>query len=238
MVRDKYSIKESDYAIKSDSINAYHLIPELIRQSPNDSILACGDATACIVPFQTAHLKDEMNMFSNSGCASMGYDLPASLGAAVADPGRQVICFAGDGSLMMNIQELQTLAASGLNVLLVILDNGGYLSIKQTQTNFFGRFHGSNPASGITFPNFAHVAEAFGLSTKELDPLHWRSELKEVLMVRGPRVVVAKLDQDQEFEPRLKSKMVDGVIRTPVLEDMYPHLPSDELLKVMSGVVE
>lgn len=237
-VRDKYSVKDSDYAVKSDSINAYHLIPELIRQAPENTILACGDATACIVPFQTAHLKDEMNMFSNSGCASMGYDLPAALGAAVADPKRKVICFAGDGSVMMNIQELQTLATAGLNVLLVILDNGGYLSIKQTQTNFFGRFHGSNPASGITFPDFARVAESFGLLTKGLDPLNWRSELNEVLLASGPRVVVAKLDREQEFEPRLKSKMIDGVIRTPVLEDMYPHLPSDELQKVMSGIIE
>lgn len=235
-VRDKYSVKDSDYAVKSDSINAYHLIPELVRQAPENTILACGDATACIVPFQTAHLKDEMNMFSNSGCASMGYDLPAALGAAVADPKRKVICFAGDGSIMMNIQEFQTLSASGLNVLLVILDNGGYLSIKQTQTNFFGRFHGSNPASGITFPDFARVAESFGLSTKVLDPLRWRSELQEVLDASGPRVIIAKLDQEQEFEPRLKSKMVDGVIRTPVLEDMYPHLSSDELQKVMSGI--
>ena len=238
IVRDKYSIKDDDYQVKSDSINAYHLIPELIRQSPKNAIFVCGDATACIVPFQTAHLKDKMNMFSNSGCASMGYDLPAALGAAVADPERKVICFAGDGSVMMNIQEFQTLAASGLNVLVVILDNGGYLSIKQTQTNFFGRFHGSNPASGITFPNFARVAESFGLLTKELDPLHWRSELQEVLDAIGPRVIIAKLDQEQEFEPRLKSKMVDGVIRTPVLEDMYPHLPSEELHKVMSGIIE
>jgi acetolactate synthase-1/2/3 large subunit len=74
IVRDKYSIKDDDYQVKSDSINAYHLIPELIRQSPKNSIFVCGDATACIVPFQTAHLKDKMNMFSNSGCASMGYD--------------------------------------------------------------------------------------------------------------------------------------------------------------------
>ena len=237
IVRDKYSIKDDDYRVKNDSINAYHLIPELIRQSPENAIFACGDATACIVPFQTAHLKDGMNMFSNSGCASMGYDLPAALGAAVADPDRKVICFAGDGSIMMNIQELQTLSASRLNVLLVILDNGGYLSIKQTQTNFFGRFHGSNPTSGITFPNFARVAESFGLSAKELDPLHWRSELSEVLNTSGPRVIVAKLDQEQEFEPRLKSKMVDGVIQTPVLEDMYPHLPSEELKKVMSKII-
>jgi acetolactate synthase-1/2/3 large subunit len=236
MVRDKYSVKDSDYLVKSDSINAYHLIPEIIRQAAIDAILACGDATACIVPFQTAHLKSEMNMFSNSGCASMGYDLPAALGAAVADRNRPVICFAGDGSIMMNLQELQTLATSGLNVTVVILDNGGYLSIKQTQTNFFGRHHGSNPASGVTFPNFARVAESFGLPTTELDPVHWRDELKNVLSLDGPRVIVAKLDQDQEFEPRLKSKMVEGVIKTPSLEDMYPHLNTKELSRIMEEI--
>jgi acetolactate synthase I/II/III large subunit len=232
-VKDKYKIKDSDYPVKENSINSYHLIPELIRQAPDNSILACGDATACIVPFQTAYLKNGMSMFSNSGCASMGYDLPAALGAAVADTNRKVICFAGDGSIMMNIQELQTLTTSKLNVLVVILDNGGYLSIKQTQTNFFGRFHGSNPDSGVTFPDFVRVAEAFDLPVTELDPSNWKSELEEIMSSIGPRVVVAKLDQDQEFEPRLKSKMVDGVIQTPVLEDMYPHLDPTEINQIM-----
>jgi acetolactate synthase-1/2/3 large subunit len=236
LVRDQYSVKDSDYPVKNDSINAYHLIPEIIRQAANDAIFACGDATACIVPFQTAHLKSEMSMFSNSGCASMGYDLPAALGAAVADRSRPVICFAGDGSIMMNLQELQTLTTSGLNVTVVILDNGGYLSIKQTQTNFFGRFHGSNPASGVTFPDFARVTESFGLPTTELDPLTWREELRGILSLVGPRVIIAKLDQEQEFEPRLKSKMVEGGIKTPTLEDMYPHLDPRELSRVMGEI--
>ena len=234
-VNRDYSIKDSGYPVKEDSINAYHLIPEIIRNADGNSIFACGDATACIVPFQTASLKRGMNMFSNSGCASMGYDLPAALGAAFADPSRPVICFAGDGSIMMNLQELQTLVASKLNILLVILDNGGYLSIKQTQTNFFGRFHGSNPESGVTFPDFNRVAEAFNLKTLELNPSRWKSELSDILNSTGPRVVVAKLDRDQEFEPRLKSKMVNGVIQTPQLEDMYPHLSIEELQDVMKG---
>lgn len=232
-VNQEYSVKDADYPVKKDSINAYHLIPEIIRQSDENSILACGDATACIVPFQTAHIKDAMNMFSNSGCASMGYDLPAALGAAFADPDRPVVCFAGDGSIMMNLQELQTLSASGLNILLVILDNGGYLSIKQTQTNFFGRFHGSNPESGVTFPDFMRVAKAFGLETLELDPQNWRNEVAEFSGKVGPRVLVAKLDRDQEFEPRLKSKMVDGKIKTPSLEDMYPHIDAHKLSTIM-----
>jgi acetolactate synthase-1/2/3 large subunit len=234
-VNQKYSVKDSDYPIKSDAINAYHLIPEIIRQADDNSILACGDATACIVPFQTAHIKAGMNMFSNSGCASMGYDLPAALGAAFADSSRQVICFAGDGSIMMNLQELQTLAVSNLNIVLVILDNGGYLSIKQTQTNFFGRFHGSNPESGVTFPDFAKVTLAFELKTLELNPTGWKSEMHDFLKLSGPRVIVAKLDREQEFEPRLKSKMVDGKIQTPALEDMFPHLDSLELARVMGG---
>ena len=235
-VRDKYSVKDSDYPVKSDSINAYHLIPQIIRHAANDVILACGDATACIVPFQTAHLRSEMNMFSNSGCASMGYDLPAALGAAVADRKRPVICFAGDGSIMMNLQELQTLSTSGLNIVVVILDNGGYLSIKQTQTNFFGRFHGSNSPSGVTFPDFVKVASSFGLPADELDPENWRSQLLRLLKLDGPRVIVAKLDQEQEFEPRLKSKMVDGIIKTPALEDMYPHLDNTELSQIMGEI--
>lgn len=238
-VKAKYSVKDEDYPVSLDSINAYHLVPEIIRAAKPDSIIACGDATACIVPFQTAHLRNGMNMFSNSGCASMGYDLPAALGAAFASPERPVICFAGDGSIMMNIQELQTLTSSKLNILLIILDNGGYLSIKQTQSNFFGRLHGSDYSSGVSFPNFMKVCSAFGLETIELDVVNWRTQIKALVNGMGPRVVIANLDQNQEFQPRLKSKMIHGVIQTPNIEDMFPHLDPVELEQVMkSGLVD
>src|SRR5208282_991590 len=160
----------------------------------------------CIVPFQLLHIRAGMRLFSNSGCASMGYDLPAALGAAVAAPGRSVICLAGDGSLMMNLQELQTLAAWAPDFLLVILDNGGYLSIRQTQSNFFGREFGASPSSGITFPDFAAVAAAFGLPVTRLGPDgDWRAELAALVEAHGPRVCVVPLDRGQEFEPRLRS---------------------------------
>ena len=235
-VRDKYKVKDNDYPTKLDSINAYHLIPDLIRRADKNTTFVCGDATACIVPFQTAHLIDGMRMFSNSGCASMGYDLPAALGAAFADSKRKVICFAGDGSVMMNLQELQTLASSGLDIMLIILNNGGYLSIKQTQSNFFGRFHGSTPDSGVTFPDFAKVCRSFDLPTQELDSGKWRDQLDDFLSLTVPRVLVANIDRDQEFEPRIKSKILNGSIQTPSLEDMYPHLDPVELLAIMEEV--
>jgi acetolactate synthase-1/2/3 large subunit len=110
--------------------------------------VVCGNASACILPFQVGRLKAGQRMFSNSGSASMGYDLPAAIGAARAAGGRRVVCFAGDGSLQMNIQELQTLATLGLDVLIVLIDNGGYLSIRQTHENFFGRIVGATPPRG------------------------------------------------------------------------------------------
>jgi acetolactate synthase-1/2/3 large subunit len=235
-LRQRLDPKPGDYPREGRSgINPYHLIFGLDRYLPAGSRVVCGDATACIVPFQILSMVAGRRMFSNSGCASMGYDLPAALGAAEAAErdglGGLTLALAGDGSLMMNLQELQTLANSNANIALLVLDNGGYLSIRQTQQNFFGREHGASPASGVTFPDFAAVSRAFGLPTLLLESLEQIDlELPAFLGdSQAPRVAVVRLDPLQEFEPRLKSRMLQGVIRTPELDDMYPHL-SDELL--------
>ena len=235
-LRQRLDPKPNDYPCEGRTgINPYHLVFALDRLLPADSRVVCGDATACIVPFQILKMVAGRRMFSNSGCASMGYDLPAAIGAAQAAErlglGGLTLALAGDGSLMMNLQELQTLASSQGNIALVVLDNGGYLSIRQTQQNFFGREHGASPASGVTFPDFVAVCRAFGLPTCLLEhPGQLDGELESFLAnSQGPRVCVVRLDPLQEFEPRLKSRMLNGVIRTPELDDMYPHL-SDEAL--------
>jgi acetolactate synthase-1/2/3 large subunit len=229
--KNAYILKSENYPIRSEVINPYHLIPFIFEKAEENTIFACGNATACIVPFQTAIIKSKTTLFSNGGSASMGYDLPSAIGAAIADPERPVVCFAGDGSLMMNIQELQTLLHLELNVLLLILDNNGYLSIKQTQNNFFGRLSGADPKSGVTFPNFHHISDAFGLHTETLDLDDWKNHVENLLQASGPRILVCKLDPEQEFEPRLKSRMIDGQIKTPELDDMFPFLSEDELMR-------
>jgi acetolactate synthase-1/2/3 large subunit len=236
-IRRRYSPKAADYPVSKDAINAYHFVDALFDALGPDDIVVCGDATATIVPYQIGRLKRGMRLVSNSGSASMGYDLPAAIGAAVARPGSRVICLAGDGSVMMNIQELQTLRALGADLKVMVLDNGGYLSIKQTQWNFFGREFGASPASGVTFPDFARVGEAFGLPAFELGREDWRRQLGVVLERGGPLVCRVPLDQLQEFQPRLKSRMVDGVIRTPELEDMFPFLPPEEIGAVRQSAV-
>ena len=236
-VKQEFEVKSSDYVEKIDAINAYHLIPHVIDAADENSIIVCGDATACIVPFQTAKIRDGMRMFSNSGSASMGFDLPAAIGASQGSISK-VICFAGDGSVMMNLQELQTLAHLGPDLKLFILDNGGYLSIKQTQENFFGRKHGSEVNSGLTFPDFTRVCEAFGLRVITLDPQGWRKQVEESIGIKGPVVFVAHLNREQEFEPRLKSRVVGGEITTPDLDDMFPHLDPLVLSRVRNSVKE
>ena len=236
-IQQEFEVKPSDYEEKIDAINAYHLIPYVIDTAHENSIIVCGDATACIVPFQTGKIRNGMRMFSNSGSASMGFDLPAAIGASRGSASK-IICFAGDGSVMMNLQELQTLAHLGADIKLFILDNGGYLSIKQTQENFFGRKHGSEVNSGLTFPDFTRVCEAFGLQVITLDPQCWRSQVEDSLSMKGPVVIVAHLNREQEFEPRLKSRVIDGKITTPDLDDMYPHLDAQVLTRVRQSVNE
>jgi acetolactate synthase-1/2/3 large subunit len=238
----EYAASPEDYPMppKGTGINPYHFMFAVAHHLDDNTRIVCGDATACIVPFQILSLRAKQRMFSNSGCASMGYDLPAGIGAALAaqDLGQDglTIIFAGDGSIMMNLQELQSLAATDLDILLFVLDNNGYLSIKQTQSNFFGREHGASPNSGVTFPDFSRVAEAFGLHVSRLDDLADIESTLHTLIheMTGPRVCIVRLFEGQEFEPRLKSKIVDGVIRTPELDDMFPHLPSEELQSVRS----
>jgi acetolactate synthase-1/2/3 large subunit len=235
-VKNKYDLNETEYTSTNEGINSYHLIPELFRNISNKTSVVCGNATACIVPFQTAELEDGMRLFSNSGSASMGYDLPASLGAAIADSSRKVVCLAGDGSIMMNIQELETLANWNADVLVIVLDNDGYLSIKQTQQNFFGHDHGASPKSGITFPDFEKIADAFGVPSHKLDPSgDWKADLKKFINMSGPRLLVAPLEVSQEFIPRLKSKMVNGTIQTPELDDMFPHIEESELENIRNS---
>lgn len=231
-IKARYSPKESDYPVSADRINAYHFISELFEHLCDHDIVVCGNATATIVPFQVGKIKTGMRLVSNSGSASMGYDIPAALGVAIASPEGRVICLAGDGSAMMNIQELQTISSMGGNVKILILDNDGYLSIKQTQRNFFGRESGSSSGSGLAFPDFVRVGEAFGLASVRLGRNNWRKSLPEFLSQKGPALACVELDLLQEFEPRLKSKMVDGVITTPELDDMFPFLPAEEISQV------
>lgn len=215
------------------ALNPYVVVERVFDGLRDNDIVVCGNAAACIIPFQIGRLGSAQRMFSNSGAASMGHDLPAAIGAAMADRSRRVICFAGDGSLQMNIQELQTLKTCGANVIVVVLANGGYLSIRQTHENFFGSVVGATPQSGVGIPDFAAVASAYGIASVRLASHADLPRLDGILRDDGPLLAHVDVDPEQSFEPRLKSRIgADGRFLTPELDDMFPFLPADEVAAV------
>jgi acetolactate synthase-1/2/3 large subunit len=215
-------------------INPYHFLGTLFDNLDADDIVVTGNATACIVSFQAGKIKIGQRLFSNSGSASMGYDLPAAIGAAVAGEGRQVICLAGDGSLQLNIQELQTVVHYQLPIKIFVLNNNGYLSIRTSQKGFFGDVVGESPESDVTFPDFIKLAQVYGFQTKRLDNADFESGLRDALSTKGPVLCEVTLDPAQGFEPRQSSRpLPDGRIVSAPLEDMFPFLDREELASNM-----
>lgn len=230
----KYPVVQEKQKTEGPPLNPYYFIDRLFALLDEDDVVVCGNATACIVPYQAGKLKRGQRLISNSGSASMGYDLPASIGAAVAK-GSRVICLAGDGSLQMNVQELQTVVTHHLPIKIFVLNNGGYLSIRQTQNGFFqGRLIGTGASSGITFPDMLKVGAAYGIPSFPVEKLSDLDMVREELAKPGPTLFDVQFDVAQEFEPRLRSRILpDGKIQTPNLEDMYPFLSPEELASNM-----
>ncbi len=217
-------------------LNPYLMVQRIFAQMRADDIVVCGNASACILPFQIGALQKDQRLFSNSGSASMGYDLPAAIGAATAakaEGARRVICFAGDGSLQMNIQELQTLKTIGVNVIVIVLNNRGYLSIWQTHENFFGRVIGATPESGVEFPDFTAVASAYGLRAESIATQDDLARLDALLESDGPMLIDLHVDPRQEFVPRIKSRVdASGAFVTPELDDMHPFLEPETMAQI------
>jgi len=232
----RYPVVLPEYWALEKNVNPYCFVDRLFNALVEDELVVCGNGTACVTAFQAATIQTGQRLFHNSGCASMGYDLPAALGVATAFPGKRIICLAGDGSIMMNLQELETIAGGNLPVKLFILNNTGYHSIRQTQANFFSdNIVGCGTDSGLSFPDFGKLSLAFGLpfqrchSHAELD-----ATIAATLTQPGPAVCEIMLDLNQAFSPKLSSrKLDDGRMVTAPLEDMAPFLSREELQENM-----
>jgi acetolactate synthase-1/2/3 large subunit len=212
-------------------INPYVFMERLFKALPEDQVVVTGNGSACVISFQTADLKRGQRLWTNSGCASMGYDLPAAIGACKGSGDRPVVCLAGDGSIMMNLQELQTIAGNRIPVKIFILNNSGYSSIFQTHRNFFNGVEvGAGPKSGVNFPDFSKVAAAFDLPFVRCTSHDAIDEtIRQIMLTDGPAVCEVMLDEHQVFAPKLSSKQLpDGRIVSPPLEDLSPFLSREE----------
>ncbi len=229
--KEKYPRVSSEQRSSTGFVNPYYFIEMLTGSLREEAIVTAGNGTACVALFQAGTVKQRQRMFWNSGCASMGYDLPAAIGACLASGRKDVVCLAGDGSLQMNIQELQTVAHNRLPIKLFVLDNSGYISIRQTQDAFFdGRHIGCDAASGVSFPDIEKVASAYGIRTAAIENhKEMKDAISVVLETEGPVICRVRLSPGYKFEPKLSSeRKPDGKIVSKPLEDMFPFLDREE----------
>ncbi|GFI45564.1 acetolactate synthase isozyme 1 large subunit [Lachnospiraceae bacterium] len=230
-VNQKYPAVLPQYYQKEAPLNPYAFMKELFERLHPGAEVVCGNGSACVITFQAAIIKAGQRLFTNSGCAAMGYGFPAAIGACIARNNQQIICIDGDGSFQMNLQELQTVVYHQMNIKIIYLNNNGYHSIRQTQENLFSPpLVGVCDGNGISFPDMEKIAFAYGIPYVRIDSLAGIGEkLGRVLEGEGPVVCEAVVDPGQNFEPKVSSKVLpDGRIVSAAIDDMYPFLGREE----------
>ena len=230
-LKKKYPPVSEAERVCNNPIEPYFFIEKLIEQFKDNEVVVGGNGTAFLLPFQVGKVKQNQRYIWNSGDASMGYDLPAAIGACAANNFQRTVCLAGDGSIMMNLQELQTMKHYNLPIKLFVLNNNGYISIQQTQRNFFeGRFTACTTESGVSIPDFIKLANAFGIKSAKIDSVcNIEEQINNVLDTDGLVLCEVMLSHDYIFAPKLSAKKLeDGTMISPSLEDMFPFIDREE----------
>lgn len=217
-------------------VDSYYFFKRLSALSRDGTIFAFGNGAACVSSYQSFDVKPGQRVIVNSGYASMGYGLPSAIGACFASGKKEVVCVTGDGSIQLNIQELQTIVHHKLPIKIFVLNNQGYISIRNTQRAFFnGYFVGANRESGLGLPDMVKVAKAYGIETLTIrNHEELETQISKVLSHPGAVLCEVELDPEEEMYPKLSSEMrEDGTMVSKPLEDLYPFLDRDEFKRNM-----
>jgi acetolactate synthase I/II/III large subunit len=235
--KTRYPVNDGRPFPKSGVISHYHLTKALMDQFPENMMISTGTAGLGIEIFFTGFAnKPGQRIFLNTGLGAMGYGLPAMVGCGLAIGKVPYVGVETDGSLMMNIQELQTIRALNLPIRLFIINNQGYASIRSTQRNYFdGRYVGTGPEAGLGFPDLVAIAEANGIPAMRItDASQLEEGVRSALAQRGPLLIDVHVQTDEELWPKAAAlPQPDGTMLSMPLEDMSPLLPRDEFRRNM-----
>lgn len=215
--------------------NSYKFADELFKQLHDGDVVVTGNGTAYTCTYQAMQVNKGTRVFANQGCAAMGYDLPAAIGAVTANKKGKTVLVTGDGSIQMNIQELQTLLTYKMSLKIFVLENEGYLAIKTTQKSFFkGHFTGSNPTSGVICPSMEKIAAAYGIPYTSIRENGQKliDVISVVLSSEGPMICEVHMHPEQTLFPKSAS-FIDketGRMSSAPLEKLAPFL-DEELQK-------
>lgn len=236
-LREKYPIFIQEQEPREGYVSTYDLVNEVSNQmTENDIYQFTSSGTSVDIAMKVFRIKKGQRAFLTKGLAAMGYDLPASIGSCIASNKKRTVCITGDGSIAMNMQELEVLKRLNLPVKIFVVDNNGYSMIYGSQNgNFKGHLTGCTKESGLTLPDMKRIAEAFGIRGMHIDneeELH--NKVVEALESDGPVICTVKADITQKILPKQTNYMrEDGQMASRPLEDMTPLLDRDEFMKNM-----
>ena len=231
-----YPVCLPKYRKSKGGINYYYFVDTLNKKIKAKTPVISDAGSSFYVVSQSVNVQKGQRYITSGALATMGFGLPAAIGVSVALGNRQVVTVTGDGSFQQNIQELQTIVHHNLPIKIFVINNKGYLSIRQTQRRFFdGRLVGEGFQSGLSFPQTRKIAHAYGIkfvkasNNKSLD-----KALDEVFDYNGPVICEVKSLENQEIIPTNTAQIrPDGTMVSKPLEDMYPFLDRDEFKKEM-----
>ena len=225
---------------RNDYLNSYNVVYEISDQAGPSTIFTTDMGTGLLAGFYGLDLREQQKLSTSLGLGEMGYGLPAAIGAQFANTDETVVCLNADGGMMLNLQELQTIAHHQLPIKLVVFSNDGYLMIKHSQRNLFdGRFVGSDKDSGISVPNFAKLADTFGLAYLALSSTAvTKQQVAAFFAAEGPVLLEVFMHPEQLFIPRVGTiKGEAGKLISPPLEDMIPLISEAALSAAMDGAL-
>ncbi len=235
-IRKKYPIVLEEFKKQKKYINSYDFVDNLSNVLNKQDIIVTDMGLSFVGTHQTFKIKKGQKLFTNSGHAPMGWGLPAAIGASFASKRKKIICLTGEGGLQMNIQEFATIMHHKLPIKTFIYNNGGYLTIKQTQQlGFKSRIMGSTYDTGLSFPNYKKIAESHKIQyVKIKNNINLKNKLKKILNHNKPVVCELIMDNEQEQMPKaINKRLPNGKSVATKFEDMYPFLPFDEIKKNM-----
>jgi acetolactate synthase I/II/III large subunit len=234
--RDKWPVMIEDYKDTTNGINIYYFLSELSKRNKPDAITISDAGSAYYTTSQALQIKDKQRYITSGAQADMGFTLPAAIGAAVASGGKNIIGITGDGSFQMNIQELQTIVNFKLPIKIFVLNNGGYLSIRNTMDKFFNsRYYGTDAKSGLTLPEVSKIGLAYGIPCYRLSTAEDLEEtLETILDAEGPVLIDVICPFKQDMSPSSSAKQnEEGKIVSQPLENMSPFLSEEEFKNEM-----
>jgi acetolactate synthase I/II/III large subunit len=235
--KTRYTQNEGRVFPNKGPISHAHFVDALSEAIAEGTLIATGSSGLAIEFFYAGFRnKSGQRTYLTSGLGSMGYGLPAAVGACLGNGSQPMVAVESDGSLQLNVQELATLSTLRLPICMIVMNNGGYSSIKNTQRNYFNeRYIGTSADSGLTLPSLQKLAEVYGLGYVEItDARDLADQLENALILDRPMLVDVKLISDESLLPKCSAlPQPDGSMLSMPLEDMSPLLPREQLRKEM-----